>query len=117
MLSVLRPFRGRRRRARRGYGSGRIASRVLPRLDEAAGKKIYLGYSDTGALFGALYRNGFQNIAHGPMPADLLRENGETAIRRALSFLVDRDKTTLEPSVSDSEPTAAFNITILCHLI
>jgi muramoyltetrapeptide carboxypeptidase len=103
--------------ARGGYGSGRIVSLVLPRLHEAARNKLYLGYSDAGALLAALYANGFGNLAHGPMPADLLRENGETAVRRALSFVVDRDPATLEPSVTGAEPTAAFNITILCHLM
>jgi muramoyltetrapeptide carboxypeptidase len=103
--------------ARGGYGSGRIVPLVLPRLHETAREKIYLGYSDAGALLAALYREGLPHLAHGPMPADLLRENGERAVARALSFLVDRDSSTLEPSISGDQPTAAFNMTILGHLM
>ena len=102
--------------ARGGYGSGRIASLVLPGLNESARRKTYLGYSDAGALLGAMYANGFKNIFHGPMAADLGRENGEKAVLRALRFLVERDRASLEPSVSDGHATAAFNITILAHL-
>jgi muramoyltetrapeptide carboxypeptidase len=103
--------------ARGGYGSGRLAESVLPALNTAARKKTYLGYSDAGALFGAMYTDGFQNLAHGPMPADLLREGGEAAVRRALAFLVGADPGAIEPSVLSSQPTAAFNITILSHLL
>jgi muramoyltetrapeptide carboxypeptidase len=103
--------------ARGGYGSGRIAARVLPELDEGAARKTYLGYSDTGALLAGMYTRGFANLAHGPMPADLTREGGAEAIKRALSYLVDRSAETLEPTASATAPTAAFNITILSHLI
>jgi muramoyltetrapeptide carboxypeptidase len=103
--------------ARGGYGSGRLAESILPALNSAARKKTYLGYSDAGALFGAMYAHGFQNLVHGPMPADLLREGGEAAVRRVLAFLVDADPSSVEPSVSSSQPTAAFNITILSHLL
>ncbi len=102
--------------ARGGYGSGRLAERILAGLTAASRKKIYLGYSDAGALLGAMYARGFETLAHGPMPADLLRERGEEAVIRALQFLVDRLPETLEPSVSPSQSVAAFNMTILCHL-
>ena len=103
--------------ARGGYGSGRIAARVLPELDDAAARKTYLGYSDTGALLAGMYTRGFSNLAHGPMPADLTREGGHEAIKRALSYLVDRAAATLEATISGTSPTIAFNITILSHLI
>ena len=103
--------------ARGGYGAGRIVENVMPALNDAARKKTYLGYSDAGALFGAMYADGFQALAHGPMPADLLRGGGEAAVRRALAFFVDADPGATEPSVSSSQPTAAFNITILGHLL
>jgi len=102
---------------RGGYGSGRIASKVIPALGSEAQTKTYLGYSDAGALFGTMYRHGIGRIFHGPMAADIGRDNGETAIARALSFLVDRDETALEPHVSRDAPNAAFNITILAHLL
>jgi muramoyltetrapeptide carboxypeptidase len=102
--------------ARGGYGSCRIASQVMAGLAPAAREKLYLGYSDVGTLLGALYRKGFPRLAHGPMPADLLRENGKLAVTRALHFLVDQNQTTLEPSVDGKTPMAAFNITILAHL-
>ena len=103
--------------ARGGYGSGRLAERVLAGLTPAAARKIYLGYSDVGALMAALYTRGFAGLAHGPMPADLKREGGEAAVRRALAYLVERAPSALEPTVSDDRPTAAFNITVLSHLI
>jgi muramoyltetrapeptide carboxypeptidase len=103
--------------ARGGYGAGRVALRALHRLNEAASRKTYLGYSDTGALLAGLYTRGFQNVAHGPMPADLNRVGGEQAVERALAYLMARDPAALEPSVSSGTSTAAFNITILSHLI
>jgi len=102
--------------ARGGYGSGRIAEKVLSGLSGAARNKIYLGYSDGAFLLAGLYRNGFRT-AHGPVPHDIKREGGEEAVRRALSFLIDRAADTLEPSIDGTHPTAAFNITILSHLI
>src|SRR5476651_1816120 len=102
--------------ARGGYGSGRIAERVLSGLSDGAKKKIYLGYSDGAFLLAALYRNGFC-AAHGPIPHDIKREGGEAAIKRVLSFLIDRSAASLEPAVDGKQPTAAFNITILSHLI
>jgi len=103
--------------ARGGYGACRIVPHVLAGLNAVAANKSYLGYSDAGALLSALYARGFKHVAHGPMPADILREGGESAVARALSFLVDRAADTLEPSVDGATPTAAFNLTILCHLL
>ena len=103
--------------ARGGYGAGRLAELVLPNLTSQARRKTYLGYSDAGALFGALYRHGIGTIFHGPMPADMARDQGEVAIARALSFLTDRDEAALEPNISREAPNAAFNITILSHLL
>ena len=103
--------------ARGGYGAGRVALGALHRLNDDAAKKAYLGYSDAGALLAALYTLGYRNVAHGPMPADLNRAGGEEAVGRALAYLVERDLKTLEPDVSAKTPTAAFNITILSHLI
>lgn len=103
--------------ARGGYGSCRIMPSVLASLAPAAAEKTYLGYSDAGALLSALYMRGFARVAHGPMPADILREGGEKAVARALSFLLDNAPETLEPSLDGVTPTAAFNLTILCHLL
>lgn len=103
--------------ARGGYGSCRIVPRVLERLAPAATGKTYLGYSDAGSLLAALYGRGLTGVAHGPMPADILRENGEVAVGRALAWLVDRDPSALEPSFDGTAPAAAFNLTILSHLL
>lgn len=103
--------------ARGGYGAGRLAELVLPRLNGAARRKTYLGYSDGGALLGALYGQGFQGIAHGPMAQDVLRDGGEAAIARALAWLVDRDPGALEPSLRDGPRAAAFNMAILGSII
>jgi muramoyltetrapeptide carboxypeptidase len=51
------------------------------------------------------------------MPADLLRSGGEAAIARVLAFLLDGDHGSLEPTVDAESLTAAFNLTILSHLI
>lgn len=103
--------------ARGGYGSCRLAERLLPALTAAARQKAYLGYSDAGALLAGLYKAGFGGLAHGPMPSDLNREGGEAAVERALAFLVDLAPDSLEPTVSPTSATAAFNITVLSHLI
>jgi muramoyltetrapeptide carboxypeptidase len=103
--------------ARGGYGAGRVALRALHRLNDAASRKTYLGYSDAGALLAALYTRQFENVAHGPMPADINREGGDAAVARSLAYFVDRASAALEPSLSPKQATAAFNITILAHLI
>ena len=103
--------------ARGGYGAARIVPRVLAGLAPLAAEKAYLGYSDAGALLSALYALGFARVAHGPMPADSLREGGDKAVLRALSFLVEQAPDALESSVDGATPTAAFNLTILCHLL
>ena len=103
--------------ARGGYGSCRIAEEVLARLQAPAREKAYLGYSDAGYLLAGLYRAGFGQVAHGPMPQDVKREDGEAAILRALSWLIDRSPEALEPSVADGARHAAFNITVFSQLL
>ena len=103
--------------ARGGYGSCRLAERVLPELTAAARQKVYLGYSDAGAMLAGMYREGFGGLAHGPMPSDIRHEGGDAAVKRALAFLVDRASDSLEATVSPTTATAAFNITVLSHLI
>jgi muramoyltetrapeptide carboxypeptidase len=90
---------------------------VLSGLTEAAGEKTYLGYSDAGFLLAGLYKSGIGAVRHGPMPADIARDGGEAAVTRALAFLVDRAPDSLEATVSPTSTTAAFNITVLSHLI
>jgi muramoyltetrapeptide carboxypeptidase len=103
--------------ARGGYGANRIAEAVLPRLNEAARKKLYLGYSDAGFLLAGLYKAGFR-VAHGPVARDIAHAGGEAAVARALRFLAGWPRTDdLEPSVKEGMPLAAFNLTILSHLI
>ena len=103
--------------ARGGYGSCRIAEGVFAGLTAAACQKTYLGYSDAGFLLAGLYRQGFEHLAHGPIPADLMRDGGDKAVERALAFLVEGASQTLEPSVSPSTKTAAFNMTVLSQLL
>lgn len=103
--------------ARGGYGSCRIAEDVLARLGGAAREKAYLGYSDAGYLLAGLYRAGFDQVAHGPMPQDVKRDGGEAAVLRALSWLVERSPDTLEPSVAEDARHAAFNITVFSQLL
>jgi muramoyltetrapeptide carboxypeptidase len=103
--------------ARGGYGAARILERVLPRLNEVARQTTYLGYSDAGFLLGALYAQGFGHVAHGPMPSDMIRDGGEQAVGRALAWLAEKDVRTIEPSADGVRPAAAFNLTILSHLV
>ncbi len=103
--------------ARGGYGACRLHESVFDRLNAGARAKPYLGYSDAGFLLGRLYRMGFTRLAHGPMPADIARAGGEAAVSRALRHLVERAPETLEPSIVGAEKAAAFNITILAHLV
>jgi muramoyltetrapeptide carboxypeptidase len=51
------------------------------------------------------------------MPADINRDGGEAAITRVLSYLYDCDDSSLEATVSPAQKTAAFNISILSHLL
>ena len=102
---------------RGGYGSCRIAERVVAGLTETAGRKIYLGYSDAGALLGALYKQGFDGVAHGPMPADINREGGEAAVARALAYLDHDAPESLEPSVAAAPLNAAFNMIVFSQLL
>lgn len=101
---------------RGGYGSFRIAERVVAGLTAAAKRKTYLGYSDGGAILGALYKHGL-HAAHGPMPADIAREGGDKAVKRALAFLVEGAADSLEPSVAPGTNTAAYNMTVLSHVL
>jgi muramoyltetrapeptide carboxypeptidase len=103
--------------ARGGYGSNRIAELAIAGFGEAARAKTWLGYSDSGFLLAGLYRAGFANVAHGPMPSDVLREGGSAAIERALDWLVARSPDTLEPGLERGTRHAAFNITVLGMLL
>lgn len=102
---------------RGGYGSGRIAEVVLAKLSTVARAKTYLGYSDAGALLAGLYANGFPAVVHGPMPADISRTGGETAVTRALGYLATRSTEGLEPSVAASGKVAAFNLMTFSQLV
>ena len=103
--------------ARGGYGTGRIATDVLDQLGPSAERKTYLGYSDCGFLLAGLYQRRIGQIAHGPLANDILREGGTEAVARGLAFLARGDVGTLEPSLESGVPAAAFNLTVLCHLL
>ena len=103
--------------ARGGYGSCRMAEAVLAGYHESARAKTYMGYSDAGAVFGGLYKLGFPNIVHGPMPVDMIREGGEAAVKRALAYLIERAPESLELSVMGGGKFAAFNIMILHSIL
>jgi muramoyltetrapeptide carboxypeptidase len=100
--------------ARGGYGSNRIAEAAAADLPEAARGKLYLGYSDAGFLLAAFHHIGL-DVAHGPMPQDVLREGGEAAVTRALDWIVRRDPASLEPGLKG--PSMAFNLTVLSNLL
>jgi len=103
--------------ARGGYGAGRLDEKIFTGLTDAARNKTYLGYSDAGVILARLYKECIGCSVHGPMPTDLTRDNGEEAIARALDYLADRNSDTLEPTAKSGKTTAAFNITVLAHLV
>ena len=100
--------------ARGGYGSNRIAEAAARDLPDAALSKIFIGYSDTGFLLAAFHNAGLE-VAHGPMPQDLLRDGGEAAVNRALDWIVRRDPAALDPDLQ--QPALAFNLTVLSKLL
>jgi muramoyltetrapeptide carboxypeptidase len=102
---------------RGGYGSCRVVESIMPRLRQASREKAYLGYSDAGMLLAALYRAGFTAVAHGPVAQDIRRDGGDKAVARALAWLIDRAPESLEPAVDGARKTAAFNMTVLSHLL
>ncbi len=103
--------------ARGGYGACRVAEFAIPQLNAAARAKPWLGYSDAGFLLAGLCKAGFRDVAHGPMPVDLVREDGEEALMRGLAWLVERDQRALEPSLAPGQKAMAFNLTILSQLL
>jgi muramoyltetrapeptide carboxypeptidase len=102
---------------RGGYGSCRVVESIMPRLRQPSREKAYLGYSDAGMLLAALYRAGFTAVAHGPVAQDIRRDGGDKAVARALAWLIDRAPESLEPAVDGARKTAAFNMTVLSHLL
>lgn len=103
--------------ARGGYGSCRVVEAVMSGLTAPSRRKAYVGYSDAGMLLAALYRAGFEAVAHGPVAQDILREAGDAAVGRALAWMVDRAPEAVEPTVRRARKTAAFNITVLSQLL
>jgi muramoyltetrapeptide carboxypeptidase len=100
--------------ARGGYGSNRIAEAAVTDLSLTAMRKTYLGYSDAGFLLAGLHKAGCE-VAHGPMPQDVLRDGGEAAVVRSLDWLLTRDGTGVEPSLSF--PAQAYNLSVLSSLL
>lgn len=104
--------------ARGGYGSCRIALGALDAFDpDIAKQKTWLGYSDAGFLLAGLYRREYPNVAHGPMPKDILEDGGADAVRRSLDWLVNRSPGALAGELEPGLRHAAFNITVLSTLL
>ena len=100
--------------ARGGYGSNRIVGAALANLPEAARAKTYLGYSDAGFLLAGFHKAGLK-VAHGPMPQDALRAHGDSAVERALDWMLQRSDSGLEPGLDG--PAFAFNLTVLSNFL
>jgi muramoyltetrapeptide carboxypeptidase len=104
--------------ARGGYGACRMLDLAFEDLGPASRRKTYLGYSDAGSLLARLARDGIGRVVHGPMPADILREGGEAAVRRALDFLTGKDGGAgLDAASRGPGKFAAFNISVFASLI
>lgn len=100
--------------ARGGYGSNRIAEAACNELSVTAMRKTYVGYSDAGFLLAGLHKAGCE-VAHGPMPQDVLRDGGEAAVVRSLDWLLTREPATTEGGTSF--PAQAYNLTVLSSLL
>lgn len=100
--------------ARGGYGSNRIAEAAAQDLPPAARIKIYLGYSDAGFLLAALHKAGLE-VAHAPMPSDVLRKGGDAAINRALDWMVQRSDSSVEEGLEGA--SVAFNLCVLSNFL
>jgi muramoyltetrapeptide carboxypeptidase len=100
--------------ARGGYGSNRIAEDAVADLPQAARAKTYMGYSDAGFLLGGFHKAGLE-VVWGPMPSDVLRNDGEAAVQRALDWLVRRDVSAIEERLDG--PAMAFNLTVLASML
>ncbi len=103
--------------ARGGYGACRVAEEALALFGPAARDKAWLGYSDAGFLLAGLYKAGFPDLAHGPMPADVTRDGGDAAVARALAWLTKRHADALEAHLALGDAHAAFNLTVFSHLV
>ena len=101
---------------RGGYGACRIAEDAIGRLKGAAKSKLYMGYSDAGNLLGCLYRNNIGRVVHGPMPADIRRDGGDGAVKRALDWIVHANPAALDPNIQAGERYAAFNLITLAMM-
>ncbi len=97
--------------ARGGYGACRVAEAAIAQFGPVARAKRYLGFSDAGYILAGLYRAGFKQVAHGPMPSDLNREGGAAAVLRALDWLAG------PAPVAAATPQVAFNLTVFSQLI
>jgi muramoyltetrapeptide carboxypeptidase len=102
---------------RGGYGACRIVEDAAAKLKAAARNKLYMGYSDAGNFLSCLYRNGIGRVVHGPMPADIRREGGEAAVKRALNWIVNANPASLEPHIQPGEKYAAFNLMTLAMMV
>jgi len=89
-------------------------SLAIADLPAPARAKTYMGYSDAGFLLAGMHKAGL-NVAWGPMPQDVLRDDGQAAVQRALDWLVRRDPSALEPALE--RPAMAFNLTVLSNLL
>jgi muramoyltetrapeptide carboxypeptidase len=103
--------------ARGGYGACRVAEYAIPRMNAVARAKGWLGYSDAGFLLAGLHKAGFERVAHGPMPVDLLKADGQAAALRGLGGLVEESAQALEPNLQPGQRALAFNLTILSQLL
>jgi muramoyltetrapeptide carboxypeptidase len=103
--------------ARGGYGAARLLPQLPGRLTDVALNKVYMGYSDAGFLLAGLTQLGCKYCAHGPLVADVLRDNGEVTILRALGFLSRIDPSGIESDVTLESNNIAFNLTILQSLL
>ncbi len=103
--------------ARGGYGACRLDPSVYEQMNTAAREKTYFGYSDAGVIFARLHAAKIGRPVHGPVAAELPFPGGEKNIARALAYLVDGDEAGVEANAKSGEPVAAFNITVLAHMI
>lgn len=100
-----------------GPGVHRMAEAALAQLGEAARAKVYLGAGGAGVLLAGLFARGLGEVAHGPMPADMAREGGHLAVRRALAWLIERAPESRDVGTLFDGPALAFNINVLSSIL
>ena len=59
-------------------------------LTETSKRKAYVGYGGAGMVLAGCTARGSRLVAHGPVAQDILRDAGDSAVARTLTWMIDR---------------------------